>query len=122
MSDALHVASPSRVPRRRAAGGSPADVSEPSAAPKPARLESVRLSKSYRKGRVTIPVLRGVDMQVRDGEFLAIIGQSGSGKSTLLHLLGTLDAPDEAKCAATVSGSTTCRRRNATSCAISASA
>jgi lipoprotein-releasing system ATP-binding protein len=34
-------------------------------------------------------------MQVRDGEFLAIIGQSGSGKSTLLHLLGTLDAPDE---------------------------
>jgi lipoprotein-releasing system ATP-binding protein len=95
MSDALHVASPSRIPRRRAAGGSPADASEPSAASKPARLESVRLSKSYRKGRVTIPVLRGVDMQVRDGEFLAIIGQSGSGKSTLLHLLGTLDAPDE---------------------------
>ena len=99
MSDALHLASPSRVPRRRTAGpvagGSPADVSELSAASKPARLESVRLSKSYRKGRVTIPVLRGVDMQVRDGEFLAIIGQSGSGKSTLLHLLGTLDAPDE---------------------------
>jgi lipoprotein-releasing system ATP-binding protein len=95
MSDTLPVASsPSRGPRRRSAGPQ-VEASEQSAAAKPARLQSVRLSKSYRKGRVTIPVLRGVDMQVRDGEFLAIIGQSGSGKSTLLHLLGTLDAPDE---------------------------
>jgi len=50
--------------------------------------------KSYSKGKVVIPVLRGVDFAVRKGEFVSIVGQSGSGKSTLLHLLGTLDNPD----------------------------
>ncbi len=53
------------------------------------------LQKSYYKGHAEVPVLRGVDLEVRQGEFLSIIGQSGSGKSTLLHLLATLDAPDE---------------------------
>jgi lipoprotein-releasing system ATP-binding protein len=57
-------------------------------------LEARGVCKQYHKGQVAIPVLRGVDMSVRVGEFLSIIGSSGSGKSTLLHLLGTLDAPD----------------------------
>jgi lipoprotein-releasing system ATP-binding protein len=53
-----------------------------------------QLFKSYRKGKHVIPVLRGVDLSVQAGEFLAVVGQSGSGKSTLLHLMATLDSPD----------------------------
>jgi lipoprotein-releasing system ATP-binding protein len=58
-------------------------------------LAAHNVVKTYRKGQVEIPVLRGVRMAVRRGEFLSIVGQSGSGKSTLLHLLGALDVPDE---------------------------
>jgi len=60
----------------------------------PVQLAARGLLKSYRKGPIGIPVLQGIDLRVREGEFLSIIGQSGCGKSTLLHLLGTLDQPD----------------------------
>lgn len=57
-------------------------------------LTATNLHKSYRRDKVVVPVLRGLDFDVQPGEFLSVIGASGSGKSTLLHLLGTLDQPD----------------------------
>lgn len=57
-------------------------------------LIAENLYKTYRRHAVQVRVLNGLNLEVRTGEFLSIVGASGSGKSTLLHLLGTLDAPD----------------------------
>jgi len=56
-------------------------------------LRAEGLVKDYRVGRSTLRVLHSVDMDLREGERLCIVGSSGAGKSTLLHLLGMLDTP-----------------------------
>lgn len=56
-------------------------------------FQATNISKVYHMGEVDVQALRGVDLDLREGEFLVLLGPSGSGKSTLLNILGGLDVP-----------------------------
>ncbi len=74
---------------------SEAASAERGASPRPALVQISGLSKSYRRGSETIHVFDDVDLEMHDGEFLALMGPSGSGKSTLLNIIAGLDTPDK---------------------------
>ncbi|GAB6087753.1 ABC transporter ATP-binding protein [Alkaliphilus crotonatoxidans] len=60
-------------------------------------LKAEALKKYYGKGPSTVKALDGIDLEIQEGEFVAVVGTSGSGKSTLLHMLGGLDTPTGGK-------------------------
>src|SRR5881394_4066992 len=64
------------------------------AASPPPLLRCREVGRAYGSGKARVEVLRGLDLEVRTGEMVAILGESGAGKTTLLHLIGALDRPD----------------------------
>jgi len=60
-------------------------------------IELDNITKIYRMGKVEVPALRGVDLTIKQGEMVAIVGVSGSGKSTLMNIIGFLDKPTAGK-------------------------
>jgi len=60
-------------------------------------VEITDLEKSYKVGEMDVPVLKGIDLDIDEGEFVALMGPSGCGKSTLMNILGCLDRPSKGR-------------------------
>lgn len=58
-------------------------------------IKAAGIYKSYKQSRKTLDILKGIDLEIAEGEFISIVGPSGAGKSTLLHILGGLDQPNQ---------------------------
>src|SRR5690625_1022861 len=56
-------------------------------------IKLTNINKAYVNGKMEVPVLHDIDLEIADGEFVAIMGPSGSGKSTLMNIIGFLDSP-----------------------------
>jgi putative ABC transport system ATP-binding protein len=80
------------APDQQAGTGQPASPSAVSGAVRPV-IALRRITKVYRMGDIEVAALRGITLDVRPGEFVAVMGASGSGKSTMMHILGALDTP-----------------------------
>ncbi|HOL66435.1 MAG TPA: ABC transporter ATP-binding protein [bacterium] len=65
--------------------------------PKEAIVRTIGLKKTYMLGKIPLPVLKGIDLEILKGEYISIMGPSGSGKTTLFNMIGGLDKPTEGK-------------------------
>jgi putative ABC transport system ATP-binding protein len=69
------------------------DRGVPCTASQPITVRAAGLTKNYGEGAASVEALKNIDLEIRRGEFVAVMGPSGSGKSTLMHILGALEAP-----------------------------
>jgi len=65
--------------------------------PREAIVRTIGLKKTYMLGKIPLPVLKGIDLEILKGEYISIMGPSGSGKTTLFNMIGGLDKPTEGK-------------------------
>ena len=65
--------------------------------PREVIVRTIDLKKTYMLGKIPLPVLKGIDLEILKGEYISIMGPSGSGKTTLFNMIGGLDKPTEGK-------------------------